>query len=62
MDAMPEMDALFLANGPAFSRGVTLKRFDNVDVYPLLAKVMGIVPIANDGDIAPVMSALKAKK
>jgi predicted AlkP superfamily pyrophosphatase or phosphodiesterase len=61
-NAMPEMDALFLANGPAFSRGVTLKRFDNVDVYPLLANVIGIVPIANDGDIAPVMSALKAKK
>ncbi|MGH6910760.1 MAG: ectonucleotide pyrophosphatase/phosphodiesterase, partial [Phenylobacterium sp.] len=29
----PEMAAVFVAAGPAFRRGVTLPRFDNVDVY-----------------------------
>jgi predicted AlkP superfamily pyrophosphatase or phosphodiesterase len=61
-NAMPEMDALFLANGPAFGKGVTVKRFENVDIYPLLARVIGVAPIASDGDITPVMSALKEKK
>ncbi len=60
-NAMPEMDALFLASGPAFGKGVSLKRFENVDVYPLLARVIGVTPLPNDGDIAPVAAALAGK-
>jgi predicted AlkP superfamily pyrophosphatase or phosphodiesterase len=61
-NAMPEMDALFVASGPAFAKGVTLKRFENVDVYPLLAKVIGVNALPNDGDIAPVEGALAGAK
>ena len=46
---MPEMAALFLGWGPAFTRR-ELGGFDNVDVYPLLARLLGITPLANDGD------------
>ena len=53
------MDALFLARGPAFRRGVTLKPFDNVDVYPLLANLAGLRPEKNDGDLATFKPALK---
>lgn len=55
----PEMAAVFVANGPAFRAGVTLPAFDNVSVYPLLAKLLGVVPAANDGrveDIAPALT------
>ena len=39
--AEPDMAAIFIARGPAFNRGVVLPTFDNVDVYPLLAKPRG---------------------
>ena len=56
--ALPSMRALFVARGPAFRRGVVLPAFDNVDVYPLLARLVGIAPAENDGD-ADAMAALK---
>ncbi len=47
----PSMAALFLAHGPAFARDVTLPPFENVDVYPLLATLIGVTPVAaTDGD------------
>jgi hypothetical protein len=52
------MAAIFLAHGPAFRSGVVLPAFDNVDVYPLLARLMGLRPLANDGRSAPLEAAL----
>ena len=57
--ADPRMAALFLAHGPAFAPGVTLPVFDNVDVYPLLAKITGLTPAPNDGSLAIIGAALK---
>lgn len=57
--ALPSMRALFIARGPAFRQGVTLDPFDNVDVYPLLARLLGICAAPNDGDIAPLLPALR---
>jgi hypothetical protein len=37
----------------------TLPPFDNVDVYPLLARLIGIEPAANDGDIDSLLPALR---
>ena len=54
-----EMDALFIATGPAFRAGVRLAPFDNVDVYPLVAGLIGIAPRANDGTDAVFRAALK---
>lgn len=57
--ADPSMRALFIAQGPAFRQRVELAPFDNVDVYPMLAKLVGVRPQPNDGDIAPLLPALK---
>lgn len=57
--ADPSMHALFIAQGPAFRQGTEIAAFDNVDVYPLLAKLVGVPPQANDGDLAPLLPALK---
>ena len=54
----PEMAAIFIAGGPAFRRGVVLKPFDNVDVYPLLARLIGVAPQPNDGNLANLAPAL----
>lgn len=59
----PEMRALFVAHGPAFRRGLVVPEFDNVNVYPLLARVLGIAPAPNDGDAAvtaPMLGDLAA--
>ncbi len=57
-NASPEMLAIFVASGPAFRSGVSLPTFDNVDVYPLLARLIGVKPAPNDGDLSGVASAL----
>jgi predicted AlkP superfamily pyrophosphatase or phosphodiesterase len=54
----PEMAAIFIGHGPAFARGRTTPLTDNVDVYPLLAKLLGVTPEANDGGPALVDVAL----
>jgi predicted AlkP superfamily pyrophosphatase or phosphodiesterase len=54
----PEMAAIFIANGPAFRPGVTLPAFDNVSVYPLLARLVGVTPAPNDGRLGDVAAAL----
>jgi predicted AlkP superfamily pyrophosphatase or phosphodiesterase len=55
----PEMRAVFVAAGPSFKRGVALPAFDNVDVYPLLAHLLGIEPAPNDGTLASTRPALR---
>jgi predicted AlkP superfamily pyrophosphatase or phosphodiesterase len=55
----PEMAAVFVASGPAFKPGVRLRTFDNVDVYPLLARLVGVTPQRNDGRLGPLEPALK---
>lgn len=53
------MRGVFVASGPVFIAGSRIAAFDNVDVYPLLAHLLGIVPAANDGTLAPLLPALR---
>ena len=55
----PEMRATFIATGPDFIDGMTLPAFDNVDVYPLLSRLLHITPAANDGTLEPLLPALR---
>ena len=41
---LKSMHALFVANGPSFKNGVIAKPFENVNVYPMIAYILGIVP------------------
>ncbi len=56
--AAPDMAALFLAHGPAFRLGWVERPFDNVDVYPLLARLLGIKPEPNDGSVDKIADML----
>jgi predicted AlkP superfamily pyrophosphatase or phosphodiesterase len=58
--AASQMSALFVAHGPAFRHHWVEEGFDNVDVYPLLARVLGIKPEPNDGHLAEVVDMLAA--
>lgn len=57
--ALPSMRAIFIANGPSFASGLRLPAFDNVDVYPLLARLIGVEPAAHDGDAERLLPALQ---
>ena len=59
-NALPSMRALFIASGPAFRRGVQAAEFNNVDVYSLLAHLLGIPAAPNDGDVRTMRQLLKA--
>lgn len=55
----PQMQALFVAHGPAFRQGGTVPAFPNVDVYPLMTHLLDLPPAANDGDYQAVKDMLK---
>ena len=56
--ALESMRAIFIARGPGFRRGVVLPPFENVDVYPLLARLVGVTPVENDGNPRTLLPAL----
>lgn len=56
----PGVQAIFIARGPAFRHGTTLPAFDNVDLYPILADLIGVTPQPSDARPARVHGALRA--
>ncbi len=58
-NAAPAMQALFVAHGPDFRMGLTVAPFANVDVYPLMAHLLGIAALPNDGDYTAVEDMLR---
>lgn len=58
---MPEMKALFVANGPDIRPGTKLPSFQNVDLYDFIAELLGLKPAPNDGELKPLLPALKSR-
>ena len=59
-NGLPDMQATFYAWGPAFKAGLTINSFENVHVYPLLAKILGLSYHHKiDGDIKVLAPILK---
>ena len=59
-NAIPDMGATFYAWGPAFRSGLTISPFENVNIYPLVARILGLTitqPI--DGSIKALSNTLK---
>ena len=57
-NADPAMAALFIASGPDIKAEGQIPEFDNVDIYPLVARLARIAPHHNEGDLAPFAGAL----
>ncbi len=56
----PRMRALFVAHGPAFKQHARVPVFDNIHVYALLAKLLGLTPLRNEGSLAMTAGMLRA--
>ena len=55
---LPEMKAIFFAAGPDIRPGVTLKPFENINVYPFIAKILQLHAPPTDGSLNILSSAL----
>ena len=53
------MRAIFIAAGPDIRPGSTLQPFENVNVYPLVARILGLDAPKADGDINILSKILK---
>jgi hypothetical protein len=47
---MPEMKAIFYAEGPDVKPGVKVGPFENVNIYDFICGILGLKPARNDGD------------
>jgi len=56
---LTSMQAIFVADGPAFKSGYSRKEFENIHIYPLLAHILGLEPYQGiDGDLNVVKDLL----
>lgn len=56
---LPEMQGIFFAKGPAFKQSYIHESFMNIDIYPIIAKILGIQPAKVDGNIDEVKGIFK---
>lgn len=56
---MPEMKASFFAEGPDILPGKTVQPFENVNLYPWMAHMLGLKPARNDGNLNILAGTLK---
>ncbi|XP_052811046.1 ectonucleotide pyrophosphatase/phosphodiesterase family member 5-like isoform X1 [Mya arenaria] len=57
-NSIPDMHPVFLAMGPSFKPGSMVDSFNNVDVYPLLCRLLDLVPAPNNGSLKVVSQLL----
>ena len=50
-NAYTDMHTIFMAEGPAFRKGYTTSAFANVEVYGIIAHILGLDPAETDGDL-----------
>ena len=53
------MQATFIARGPALKKGYVAEPFENIHVYELMCKILGLTPAKNDGDLGKVKGMLR---
>ena len=55
-----DMAAFFVAKGPAFKSGIVIESASNLELYPTLAKVMGLTPVNSlDSDGKNLLQLIK---
>jgi predicted AlkP superfamily pyrophosphatase or phosphodiesterase len=53
------MRAIFIAHGPAFKSGLVVEPFQNIHIYNLICRILGLRPAPNDGSLDSVRVMLK---
>lgn len=56
---LESMRATFIAHNRAFRKGKTVEPFENVEIYNLMCKILGLTPAPNDGSFEKVKKLLR---
>ncbi|MCY7346251.1 MAG: ectonucleotide pyrophosphatase/phosphodiesterase [Pyrinomonadaceae bacterium] len=56
---LASMRALFIAHGAAFKKNTTAAPFENIHIYNLMCKILGLTPAKNDGNFDNVKGLLR---
>ncbi|KAJ8305988.1 hypothetical protein KUTeg_016533 [Tegillarca granosa] len=56
------MHALFLAHGPGFKQQIQIEPFENIELYNLMAEILGITPAPNNGTMGSLHHILSNPK
>jgi|GEM_PF-78931 len=60
---LPDMHGIFYAMGPSFKKNYKTETINNIDIYPLLCRILGIMPRNNiDGKLERIKFILKETK
>lgn len=56
-----DLDAIFIATGPAFSKGLKIEAFENVNILPILTRALGLKDVHNiDGSYEIATKVVKS--
>lgn len=55
---LTSMRAIFIGHGQAFRKGRVVEPFENIQVYNIMTRILGLKPAANDGDYRAAKAAL----
>ncbi|MEK6324159.1 MAG: ectonucleotide pyrophosphatase/phosphodiesterase [Acidobacteriota bacterium] len=47
---LPSMRAIFIAHGSAFKKGSIIEPFENIHLYNVMTRILGLTPAPNDGN------------
>jgi predicted AlkP superfamily pyrophosphatase or phosphodiesterase len=56
---LASMRAIFIAHGKAFKKSKVVEPFENVDVYNMMCKILGLTPAKNDGNFVTINKILR---
>lgn len=59
---LKSMHATFIASGPDFKDGLTVKPFQNIHLYELMCHILDLVPADNDGSLDSVRAMLVSQE
>jgi predicted AlkP superfamily pyrophosphatase or phosphodiesterase len=57
-EQMKTMRAIFYAVGPDIRTGVEIAPFENVDIFPVIVRLLGLKDVPNDGDLKVLQGIL----
>lgn len=55
---LASMRAIFIAHGPAFKKGIVIEPFENIQVYNVMCRILGLKPAHNDGNDSVITAVL----
>lgn len=55
---LPSMRAIFIAHGSAFKKGAVIEPFENIQIYNVMTRILGLTAAPNDGDDSVAVAVL----